>query len=194
MNRVNYFTMRLRMFISSYFPLYIILLILYKDKINDINKIKNILTFKDITVSIFIIILVLFCIISIFTCIDLKKTKGNENHTFNNIESTGDTIISYMMTYIVPILSIDILDSKTIIINIILYILIGFMYIKLKLIYLNPLFLFCGYYVYNADKGMVIITNISCDEIHQLNATRVKASPLGNKIYLIQKFDNLNRL
>lgn len=194
MNRINYFTMTLRMFISSYFPLYIILLILYNDKINNISKIKSILMFENSTVSIFIIILVIFCIISIFTCKDLKKTEGNENHKFYNIESTRDTIISYMMTYIVPILSINISDNKTIIINTILYILIGFMYIKLKLIYLNPLFLLCGYYMYNADNGIIIITNISCDEIHQLNGTTVKASPLGNKIYLIQKLDNLSRL
>ena len=33
MNRLNFLNMRIRMFISSYFPLYVILLILYRDKI-----------------------------------------------------------------------------------------------------------------------------------------------------------------
>ncbi|WP_394896470.1 hypothetical protein [Clostridium paraputrificum] len=191
MREVNYLIMSLKMFISSYFPLYAILLILYKDKFNSINKIKGILEFKDYTVSIFIITLIILRIISIITCIDLIKTKGSENHKINDIESTGDTIISYMMTYIVPILSIDPKDSKTLTVNLILYVLIGFMYIKLKIIYLNPLWLFCGYYIYKSDKDIVIISNIPYGELRNLIGVRLKSSILCNNVYLIRRKDNV---
>lgn len=194
MNRINYLTMRLKMFISSYFPLYAILLILYSNTFNNIQKIKQILSFKDATISIFIIILTVLCIISIITCIDLKRTEGNENHRFNSIENTGDTMISYMMTYIVPILSIDLVDNKTLIVNLILYVLIGFMYIKLSLIYLNPLWLFCGYYVYKSENDTILISNISYGELRGLVGIRLKSSVLGNNIYLIQKKDNMDFL
>lgn len=190
MNKFNYLTMRLRMFISSYFPLYSILLILYSNKFNSVQKIKQIISFEDNVTSIFITVLILLCIISIMTCIDLIKTKGNENHQFNNIENTGDTMISYMMTYIVPVLSIDISDTKTLIVNLILYVLIGFMYIKLSLIYLNPLWLFCGYYIYKSENDTVIISNISYGELRSLLGVRLKSSVLGNSIYLIRKKDN----
>lgn len=188
MNKLNFLNMRIRMFISSYFPLYVILLILYRDKILSIIHFKNIIT------SIFIIILISCCIISIFVCIDLKRTEGNENHVFSEIQKTEDTIISYMMTYIVPILSIDLNDSNTLIINVILYILIGFMYIKLSLIYLNPLFLMCGYYIYKSENETVIISNISYIQLRSLNGFRLKSTSLGNNIYLIQKSDNINLL
>lgn len=192
MNRINYLTMRLRMFISSYFPLYAILLILYINKFNNIQKIIQIIRFEDIISSVFIITLILLCIISIITCIDLKRTKGNENHKFNNIENTGDTMISYMMTYIVPILSIDPSSHKTLTVNLILYLLIGFMYIKLSLIYLNPLWLVCGYYIYKSENDTVIISNISYGELRCLVGVRLKSSVLGNNIYLIQKKDNID--
>ena len=98
MNRLNYLSMRIKMFISSYFPLYIILLILNFDiKKSKVLFVKN---------NVFLIILIIFCGISIITVINLKHTKGNENHIFSDIEKTEDTIISYLMTYIVPILSI----------------------------------------------------------------------------------------
>lgn len=194
MNRLNYLSMRLKMFISSYFPLYVILLILYYDKFNSIEKIKQILKFKDTTISIFIIALIVFVFISIATCIDLKRTRGNEKHNFRNIENTGDTLISYMMTYIVPILSIDLADDKTLIINLILYVLIGFMYIKLNLIYLNPLFLFWGYYIYKSENEVVIISNITYGELKGLGDIKLKSSVLGNSIYLVQRKDNIDIL
>lgn len=194
MNRFNSLSMRLKMFISSYFPLYAILLILYYDKFNSVEKIKQIIKFKDIIISTFIIILIVFLVISIITCIDLKRTKGNEKHNFENIENTGDTLISYMMTYIVPILSIDLSDDKTLIINLILYVLIGFMYVKLNLIYLNPLWLFFGYYIYKAENDIVIISNITYGEFKGLGNIKLKSSILGNNIYLVQRKDNLDIL
>ena len=40
MNRLNYLNMRIKMFVSSYLPLYLILLTIYSDKINSFDKIK----------------------------------------------------------------------------------------------------------------------------------------------------------
>ena len=68
------------------------------------------------------------------------------------------------------------------------------MYIKLNLIYLNPLFLFCGYYVYNAENEAIIISNISYVELRSLQGDRIKSYPLGNNMYLVQKKDNINKL
>ncbi|AWH83335.1 hypothetical protein C4141_07260 [Clostridioides difficile] len=97
-----------------------------------------------------------------------------------------------MMTYIVPILSTDFLSTKTMTINLILYSLIGLMYIKLNLIYLNPLWLLFGYSVYKSDNEVVIITNIPYGRLKTLRNTNLKSSYLGNDIYLIQRSENDN--
>lgn len=190
MRNVNYFIMRLRMFISSYFPLYTILLILYNNEFNSFCKMKNIIKFNDVKISIFILFLIGLCLISIITCIDLITTKGIENHVITSIESTGDTIISYLMTYIVPILSINPNENEKLIVNIILYLLIGFMYVKLKIVYLNPLWLFCGYYIYKGDNNSVIISNFEYGELRSLMGENLKSSLICDKIYLIRKKDN----
>lgn len=191
MNRLNYLNMRIKMFVSSYLPLYLILLTIYSDKINSFDKIKLIISFEDKIVSLFIIGVFILVIISFITLIDLKSTKGNENHKFESFNKTEDTIISYMMTYIVPILSTDFLSTKIMTINVILYLLIGLMYIKLNLIYLNPLWLLFGYSVYNSDNEVVIITNISYGKLKTLKNINLKSSYLGNDIYLIQRSENL---
>mgnify|MGYP001100309655 FL=1 len=191
MNRLNYLNMRIKMFVSSYLPLYLILLTIYSDKINSFDKIKLIIRFEDKIVSLFIIGVFILVIISFITLIDLKSTKGNENHKFESFNKTEDTIISYMMTYIVPILSTDFLSTKTMTINLILYFLIGLMYIKVNLIYLNPLWLLFGYSVYKSDNEVVIITNISYGKLKTLKNINLKSSYLGNDIYLIQKSENL---
>ncbi|WP_262771171.1 hypothetical protein [Clostridioides difficile] len=192
MNRLNYLNMRIKMFISSYLPLYLILLTIYSDKINSFDKIKLIIRFEDKIVSLFIIAVFILVIISFRTLIDLRRTKGNENHKFEFFNKTEDTIISYMMTYIVPILSTDFLSTKTMTINLILYSLIGLMYIKLNLIYLNPLWLLFGYSVYKSDNEVVIITNIPYGRLKALRNTNLKSSYLGNDIYLIQRSENDN--
>ncbi|ALP03590.1 TPA: hypothetical protein KRE09_003981 [Clostridioides difficile] len=192
MNRLNYLNMRIKMFISSYLPLYLILLTIYSDKINSFDKIKLIIRFEDKIVSLFIIAVFILVIISFRTLIDLRRTKGNENHKFEFFNKTEDTIISYMMTYIVPILSTDFLSTKTMTINLILYSLIGLMYIKLNLIYLNPLWLLFGYSVYKSDNEVVIITNIPYGRLKTLRNTNLKSSYLGNDIYLIQRSENDN--
>lgn len=191
MNRLNYLNMRIKMFVSSYLPLYLILLTIYSDKINSFDKIKLIISFEDKIVSLFIIGVFILVIISFITLIDLKSTKGNENHKFESFNKTEDTIISYMMTYIVPILSTDFLSTKIMTINVILYFLIGLMYIKLNLIYLNPLWLLFGYSVYKSDNEVVIITNISYGKLKTLKNINLKSSYLGNDIYLIQRSENL---
>lgn len=188
--KINYLNMRIKMFISSYFPLYIILLVLNIEEYNSCDKLVKILRFEGLVKSIFIITLIVLSIISLKSLIDLKKTKGVESQTFSNINTPDDTIISYMMTYIVPLLSSDFLESKTVIINVSLFLLIGFMYVKLNLIYLNPLWLLNGYFVYRDDNELIIITNITYSDFKSLSGEELKSTLLGGKIYLVQKSDN----
>lgn len=190
MNKINYLIMKIKMFISSYFPLYIILLILNIDLYNSKLKMVKLLKFESVKESIFLIVLIILSLISLTSLCDLRKVEGNEDHTFNNISSSDDSIISYMMTYIIPLLSTDFLEPKTLFVNMILFLLIGFMYIRLNLIYLNPLWLIGGYIMYKAENEMIIITNISYSDMKSLEGERLKSRLLSGRIYLVRKQDN----
>lgn len=178
------------MFISSYFPLYIILLILNIEKYNNIPKLIKILKFENIEVSLFAFIIIIFICISLESIYDLKNTNASESHKFLNISNSDDSIINYMMTYIIPLLSTDFLSKKTLIMNVMLFLIIGFMYVRLNLVYLNPLWLIWGYSMYKADGSKIIITNISYSDIKSLENEDLKSSLLCDRIYLIQKSQN----
>ncbi|MEA5008245.1 hypothetical protein [Clostridium tyrobutyricum] len=190
MNKINYLNMRVKMFISSYFPLYIILLVLNIENYNSFSKLIKIFKFENIKISLFVFILIILLLISLESIYDLKNTKASESHTFSSISNSDDAIINYMMTYIIPLLSTDFLSTKTLIMNVILFFIIGFMYVRLNLVYLNPLWLIWGYSMYKADNSMIIITNISYSNIKSLENESLKASLLCDRVYLIQKCQN----
>lgn len=190
LNKNNYLIMKIRMFISSYFPLYVILLVLNFELYNDKHKLLNIIKFVNVKQSLFCIILMFFIIFSLLSLFEIKNTKGCELHKFNSIETPDDTIISYMMTYIIPLLSNDFLEPKTLTANIIIFFIVGFMYVKLNLVYLNPLWLMGGYYMYKCDNGITIVANISYSDIKQLEGVELNSTFIAGKIYLIRKSDN----
>lgn len=190
LNKINYLNMRVKMFISSYFPLYIILLVLNIENYNSFSKLIKIFKFENIKISLFVFILIILLLISLESIYDLKNTKASESHTFSSISNSDDAIINYMMTYIIPLLSTDFLSTKTLIMNVILFFIIGFMYVRLNLVYLNPLWLIWGYSMYKADNSMIIITNISYSNIKSLENESLKASLLCDRVYLIQKCQN----
>ena len=117
MNKYNLFIMKIRMFITSYLPLYIILLALQVRKYP--------LTFQRekmfLAATVLAIVLIGLIIIAILTTVDLFNTKGNELYKYKSISRTGDAIISYLMTYIVPLLSGAILTYEFFVVNVSLF-------------------------------------------------------------------------
>lgn len=187
MNRVNLFIMKLKMFITSYFPLYIILLVL------QIQQYPLVLNLNDIFIpaTAFAVMLILLVSISIMSTVDLFRTRGNEQYKYESLERSGDAVISYVMTYIVPLLSETFLSYRGFVINATLFILIGAMYIKLDLIYFNPMWIILGYTVYLTSSGDWIISNIPYGILKQNMGNSLKSSYLVKGGYLIQKNDNL---
>lgn len=190
MNIRNQVSMKILMFVSSYFPLYIMLLILNIESYNNKEKILNLIREPNTKPLLFLLTMIIFILISIYSICDLKKTKGNEYYEIEDIGRPDDTVISYMMTYIIPLLTTDNLTKETILINLFLFLLIGYLYIRLNLIYLNPLWAIFGYVMYKTSNEMVIITNIPYRKINRIKNNRVKGTILAGNIYLVQKIDN----
>lgn len=174
--------MKIIMFISSYFPLYIMLLILYFEEYRDI--------FLNFTIKKFIILSVIFLLIfiSVASIFLLKKSKSCRRVINNKVERPDDTIISYIMTYIIPLLSIDISKNSTVLINFILFLVIGYLYIRLNLVYLNPLWAIFGYLSYRFNDDKILITDISYNNLKMFE--EINGYYLLNSIFVAQKKDN----
>lgn len=117
------------------------------------------------------------------------KIDLNEYESFSGICKTEDNLLSYVVTYLVPILSTDITRPNSLIVNLGLFSLLGFIYVKNSLVYLNPLFLFFGYNVFIAENNVVIISNYDIYKLKNLEGDRLNTRPLSYKIYLVRKQD-----
>lgn len=139
-------------FISSYLPLYILLLILHPIYLSKIQGDDGL----NYSAILFIFILVTGIILSIlFIILFLTSTDGN-TLLCNKIERPDDKVISYIFTYITPIISVDISRFSTIIANVLLFLMVLFLYIRLDLFYINPVLIFIGYIPYKVDDKMLI--------------------------------------
>lgn len=188
-NGSNFKIMKIKMFVSSYFPLYVILLLLSYDNFTSRTKIEELIKFTDKSTSTYLIILILLILASLWTVIDLKTTKGNENIILKDFGKMEEAMMVYFMTYVVPLLADDFLTIDTLIINVSLFLLIGFMYIRSNLIYLNPLWLLFGYSIYKSNDNFIIISNLSYDELNARDGRSFKATLVISKVYVVQKKD-----
>lgn len=170
------------MFISSYFPLYIIIIILY------FSKLCKGLMEKNIILKIFTILLVILILVSVVSIILLKKGQGTREKVIGNLENPDDTVLSYIMTYIIPLVTNGDNSNEVYIVNVILFVLIGYIYLRLNLIYLNPLWAIFGYLIYRDSNRGIVITNISREELRHME--KLKGYYISNDIFVAHKKDN----
>lgn len=170
------------MFISSYFPLYIMLLILHFGKLKTVFEV---VTVKKVA---FLICMGIGILISLLSTLIILKGTGTKQLIVSELERPDDTIISYMMTYIIPILSIDFQDYGVIAVNFIMFLLIGYLYIRLNLLYLNPLWSMAGFLAYRVNSEVVVITDIKYTELKKIN--KLKGYYVANDIFIARKENN----
>ncbi|STA93577.1 hypothetical protein [Clostridium cochlearium] len=175
---------KVTMFISSYFPLYIMLIILYS------KKIKKGIYEKNILWIIFTVTLGLLILISIGTLFLLKSGSGKKKKDIADLERPDDTVLSYLMTYVIPLIANEGSSTEVYIVNILLFILIGYIYLRLNLIYLNPLWAMFGHIVYRDVNKDIIITNLSREALK--NKESLYGYYLSNDIFVAHKKDNID--
>lgn len=174
---------RSMMFISSYSPLYLFLLILQYD-----NYHKT-LTVGNKFLGLFVAVMFIFILISIYSMYILKVSSGANRLVVGKVKRANDSVISYVFTYIIPVLSFSLDSVPIILVNLLLFMLIWFLYIKLNLMYLNPLWALQGYIAYEMDDNY-IITDMMVDDIKRREGKTLKGFFLVNGIFVAKKKDN----
>ncbi|PLR86199.1 hypothetical protein [Bacillus sp. V33-4] len=181
---------RIGLYVSSFFPLYVLLIIDNYNYYISWTRIKSILLFEHVLPSLFSYSILVLIAISVSSLFIIMKINLNEKHQFEGISKTEDNLLSYVVTYLVPILSIDITKANSLLVNAGLFSLLGFIYVKNSLVYLNPLFLFFRYNIFLTEKNEVLISNIDIYELKSLEGERIRTRVLSYKIYLIRKKDS----
>lgn len=180
----------LLLFISSYFPLYIFILILkgdvlYRGVIND--------TFSSASIFFFLLILLLILSLVVVFYVKFKKFRENRKKILF-VERENDSIMNYIFTYIIPLMSIfyDENSIQLIFVNILLFLLLWYLYIKLKVLHLNPLLALIGFIPYKINDG-ILITNITYNQLLEFKTLgqELRGISIDPGIFLAKKSDNL---
>lgn len=180
---------KINLYISSYLPLYFLLIYkgwdeFIKDGDHKIS-LEILITYMS---TLTILIIIGLVTIIYFSC---KRTNSIES-VRGSFNSTGDNVISYIMTYLSPMLSIELSNNSSLIINLALFCFIGVLYVKNNLIYLNPFLLIFGFYIYEwegEDCKRIIIANMSLAELNALSkeGNSVDARKFENDVWLYKK-------
>lgn len=78
----------------------------------------------------------------------------------NDAEFVREDTMGYIVTYIVPLLSIQVDSQRSLIVNLLLFVIIGTFYVKNDQIFMNPIYNLFNYNVFSTEKG-IYITKIS---------------------------------
>src|SRR5690625_5099646 len=152
-------------YLSSFIPLYLLLVIQNvqirnsKGKLFNTKEFFNQFTNTSITVSLFwsvLLILFLLSLFGVFLFFLVYAKKEGRVATIKNTEFIREDTMGYIVTYIVPLLSMNIESSRSLLINFLLFIIIGTFYVRNDQVFMNPLYNVFGYNVFSADKDIYI--------------------------------------
>lgn len=155
-------------FLSSYIPLYILLIgkniITRIEKIDEYNLItydyKSIIWFNNIDDY----IIVFFLVLSLFLLFWLKKfvrpvTNGNKYIIKNYENETDKYFFGYISIYFLPCIGLSIDSISDIFILFAIMIIVGYVYISNDLLYINPTLSLLGYKIFSVQL-LSILNNI----------------------------------
>ena len=108
------------------------------------------------------------------------------------ISPESDSLMNYIVTYFTPLLSFDMNNTTSILMNSLLFLLIGLMYVGSNASYLNPVLGVFGFKIFGVTgfpHAHHIITNLSFDDIETARETDVEliSYRLGDGIYILKR-------
>jgi len=189
---VNNILYKLNLYNLSLIPLYFIFILQYI-KLEPFNKWNSVVTkgeyFSQLITNnwqvVFFIFLISLAFLSYVIFENNSKYGQKAQKEFTEIISSDFDHLTFLSTYIIPLITFDLNELRSFIIVIILLLMIGIIYLKSNLYYLNPTLLLFGYKIYKAksgDKSVVLIAK----KILSKNTEKFSYKDLGNNIYLIK--------
>ncbi len=178
------------MYVMSYFPLYILILLQHLHEIFAIIKglviekhVNELVSTKLVSIiSIAFFVILLFW--AIFTFIHLKRIKTVKNENIGRYEDAGEGTLNYLATFIVPLISLKLSDVDTLLANLALFIMLGKLYTMGDLLYLNPVFTLFGYHIIrDKDNKDIILSKICISDLEdygESNLNKLQLATLGS--------------
>lgn len=176
------------LFISSYAPLYLLLAVNnYKFDNTPFDNYKKILENAQ-QLTFWIIIIALF-MISVLSVSYFRFISLNSKTKISGLTPLNQSVLNYFITYVIPLTNMNINSVNSLIVNALLFLIIGIVYVKSDFVYLNILLIILGFTIYNDSIGNVIITNYKKDDLisFEKSGNSLKCRKVVRGVYLIKR-------
>ncbi len=172
------------LFIISYAPLYIILTI---QNINDTYYVDGAFIgynqlYHNNRVSIILLLMTLFSIVTYFVLYRIVLKSSTVKILLKSRIENNEEHLSYLATYILPFVGLSFDSWQTIAASIVLFYVLGIVYIRTNLILTNPTLTLFGFFISNFETN-----NKTCFIIHKekiSSGDEVDCVHLINNIYI----------
>lgn len=135
---------------------------------------------------VFFIFLISLALLSYVVFQNNSKYGTRQTKVFTDIVASDFDHLTFLSTYIIPLITFNLNELRSFIVVFILLLMIGVIYLKSNLYYLNPTLLLFGYRVYKAKSGDKSVILIIKGSLHN-TTDNMPYKDLGNNIYLIKE-------
>lgn len=165
------------LYISSYIPL---AAMIYLKSMRSLSISSLVSVYRSN--EFFWIILLGFLIIASLALLFWLRSMKNEaaskgkKYKLGQLKSNDGEVMNYFISYIIPIVSLDITSEPSILMNLTLIIVIGIFFVRNNNLHYNVLLIVLGFHVYSDDIDNVIISR---KKLHEINNKSLKADQIG---------------
>ncbi len=173
---------KILLFLSSYIPLYILLIIknileriTVDGKFVDIfSKFRDAIWFDSINDYALLILSIVTIVSFVYLLVSLKRSKGDKHYKVVEVEDrTGELFFSYISIYLLSCMTLSLNRIVDCFVFLFTMIIVGIIYVKNDMQYLNPIMNILGYKIYSCklnsqftkDKGIKTIVIVPNDTI-----------------------------
>ena len=188
------------LYLSSFLPLFILLIVQNIKIRNEDGIFYNFEQFMDqfffkgfaSSEGIFWIAVFFFIVASLISILFFFyffiNTDGVPQALTSSNYGRADTL-GYIVTYIVPLMSMNIGSYRSLVINFGLFFIIGIFYIKNNQFFMNPIFNLLGYNILSSDNGCVYITKLSPRRMKEIaeDAEEVSLKTITTDIFVVKE-------
>jgi len=166
--------------LGSYAPLFILLGLTQVE-----NKDFGVLTVSQFAVSYLTVVFLLIAIVgavALFVVIGIAKQVAPQRLQIKIVDKNNQETLAYLITYLIPFVGFQFTSWYSISANIIVFMLIGFLYVQSNMIYLNPLLGIMGYRVNKIEingKQKLLLTKTQLSD-----ETSVRLIAINEGVYL----------
>lgn len=170
--------LKIFLYLANYVPLYF-LIYLKQLEINEEMKFFELFTdYKTLWVT-----LIIISGISVFATFYWLSGKRDYYKTFTDLHPINENVLTYFITYLIPLLSLDISNMYSVYINISLFLIIGIFHVKFNYLHVNIILILLGYRVYQeTNTNNILITK---KETTELTEDKIKVKQIGSSNYYI---------